>query len=69
MPSPDGKGFTPATAVAGPNGEAMAGQPVAQIDDALMQADMGEADLRNKLVTEAYGTVLPQRKVPEDYQR
>ena len=69
MPSPDGKGFTPATAVAGPNGEAMAGQPIAQIDDALMQADMGEADLRNKLVVEAYGTVLPQRKVPEDYQR
>lgn len=69
MPSPDGKGVTPATAAAGPNGEAMVGQPVAQIDDALMQADMGEADLRNKLVTEAYGTVLPQRKVPEDYQR
>ena len=38
------------------------------IDEALMAADMGEADLRNKLVTEAYGTMLPQRRVPEDYE-
>jgi hypothetical protein len=38
------------------------------IDAALMAADMGEADLRNKLVTEAYGTMLPQRRVPEEYE-
>jgi hypothetical protein len=69
MPSPDGKGFTPATETVGPDGKPMAGQPVAQIDGALLEADMGEADLRNKLVTEAYGTVLPQRKVVEDYQK
>ena len=41
----------------------------ATIDEALMAADMGEADLRNKLVTEAYGTVLPQRRVPEEYEK
>ena len=39
------------------------------IDAALMAADMGEADLRNKLVTEAYGTMLPQRRVPEEYEK
>ena len=30
---------------------------------------MGEADLRTRLVTEAYGTRLPQRKIPQDYQK
>jgi hypothetical protein len=39
------------------------------MDEALTAADMGEADLRNKLVTEAYGTVLPQRRVPEEYEK
>ena len=39
------------------------------IDAALQAADMGEADLRNKLVTEAYGTMLPQRRVPEEYEK
>lgn len=39
------------------------------IDEALQVAGMGEADLRNKLVTEAYGTMLPQRRVPEDYEK
>jgi len=39
------------------------------IDDALLAADMGEADLRNKLVTEAYGTMLPQRRNPDEYEK
>ena len=39
------------------------------IDAALAAADMGEADLRNKLVTEAYGTMLPQRRNPEEYEK
>jgi hypothetical protein len=39
------------------------------MDEALAVADMGEADLRNKLVTEAYGTVLPQRRNPEEYEK
>lgn len=30
---------------------------------------MGEAELRNRLVTQAYGTKLPQRQVPQDYQK
>jgi hypothetical protein len=45
-------------------------QPVAPVmDAALEEANMGEADLRNKLVTEAYGTMLPQRRNPEEYER
>jgi hypothetical protein len=45
-------------------------QPVAPVmDAALAEANMGEADLRNKLVTEAYGTMLPQRRNPEEYER
>ena len=44
-------------------------QPVAPVmDEALKAANMGEMDLRNKLVTEAYGTMLPQRRVPEEYE-
>jgi hypothetical protein len=30
---------------------------------------LGEAELRNRLVTEAYGTRLPTRNVPQDYQK
>jgi len=60
-----------------PNGAPGAGSAAGQmppvmaptIDDALAAADMGEADLRNKLVTEAYGTILPQRRVPEEYEK
>jgi hypothetical protein len=39
------------------------------MDDALLEANMGEADLRNKLVTEAYGTMLPQRRNPDEYEK
>ena len=39
------------------------------IDGALLEANMGEADLRNKLVTEAYGTMLPQRRNPDEYEK
>jgi Phage portal protein, SPP1 Gp6-like len=45
-------------------------QPVAPVmDEALAQANMGEMDLRNKLVTEAYGTMLPQRRNPDEYEK
>ena len=41
----------------------------AELDGALMAADLGEADLRGRLVTEAYGTMLPQRRNPEEYEK
>jgi hypothetical protein len=30
---------------------------------------LGEAEIRNRLVTEAYGTRLPTRQVPQDYEK
>ena len=68
MPNPETGGKPGAPLTEG----AMPGAPAVlpgTIDEALMAADMGEADLRNKLVTEAYGTVLPQRRVPEEYEK
>ena len=56
--------------VGGNGGEQPVMQPKAPVlDAALEQANMGEADLRNKLVTEAYGTMIPQRRVPEEYEK
>ncbi len=45
-----------------------AGMPMAPpvIDMATMQAQMGEQQLRAELVTKAYGTKLPQRRVPSE---
>jgi hypothetical protein len=57
----------------GPEGQVMApeatGGPTPVLDEASMMTQMGEGDLRNRLVTEAYGTKLPQRRVPEDYEK
>lgn len=40
--------------------------PEPVIDMATMQAQMGEQQLRAELVTKAYGTKLPQRRLPEE---
>jgi hypothetical protein len=69
-PSPDGStAGTPITGEAGQpmGGNADAASPILDEATALLQA--GESDLRNRLVTEAYGTKLPQRRVPEDYEK
>jgi hypothetical protein len=39
------------------------------LDPAQMQAEMGEQALRNRLVTYAYGTKLPQQRTPEEYEK
>lgn len=40
------------------------------LDPAIMEGlQFGEAKVRARLVTEAYGTKLPQRQVPQDYQK
>ena len=39
------------------------------MDGADMQAQQGEAALRTSLVTEAYGTALPRRRPPEEYEK
>jgi len=39
------------------------------LDDAAMASKLGETSLRTQLVTRAYGTKLPQRRVPEGYEK
>jgi hypothetical protein len=39
------------------------------LDDAAMASKLGETSLRTQLVTKAYGTKLPQRRVPEEYEK
>ena len=39
------------------------------MDDATIAAQLGDQSVRAKLVTDAYGTKLPQRRVPQDYEK
>lgn len=69
--------------VAGPDGQATPASPeqtmMAQqaapgqtplLDPSIIdQMKQGEQKVRNRLVTEAYGTKLPQRRVPQDYEK
>ena len=53
-------------------GAPMGGQPSAAtpiVDQATSMIASGEQELRTRLVTEAYGTQLPQRRVPEEYEK
>ena len=47
--------------------------PVSQmnpiLDPAVLEAASADQALRNNLVTQAYGTKLPQRRVPQDYEK
>ena len=38
------------------------------MDDVLIADQVADQALRERLVTQAYGTKLPQRRVPEDYE-
>ena len=52
-------------------GAGMPAAPMAPpaLDDAAMASKLGETSLRTQLVTKAYGTKLPQRRVPEEYEK
>lgn len=50
----------------GAEGGQMLPPPV--IDEAFIATEMGEQQLRVDLVTKAYGTTLPNRRVPSDYK-
>ena len=39
------------------------------LDEATIAAQMGDQGVRARLVTDAYGTKLPQRRVPQDYEK
>lgn len=60
----------PAGASGGAGAEPIAAptEPVV-MDDATIAAQMGDQAIRSKLVTDAYGTKLPQRRVPEGYEK
>jgi hypothetical protein len=57
------------TGAAQPGGAPAAPMMMPQIDEAAIQSQMGEQQLRNDLVTKAYGTTLPNRRVPTDYEK
>jgi len=59
-PLPTGPEGQPAVPPAGPT-------PLA--DEAAQLNALGESAVRNRLVTEAYGTKIPQRRVPQDYEK
>lgn len=62
----------PGMPMQGPEGAPIQGQPSAEtpiLDEAQAFLEQGEQQVRNRLVTEAYGTKLPQRRVPEGYEK
>ena len=64
-PSLGGNMGTPGGAPGAPQQPVM--QP--QIDEAAIQSELAEQQLRMDLVTKAYGTTLPNRRVPTDYEK
>jgi hypothetical protein len=67
-----GGGATPGAGAPGPMpGGPGAGGPAQPMLDpqTLDTLALGESDLRVKLVTEAYGTKLPSRQIPQDYTK
>jgi hypothetical protein len=72
MPAPVGPGGAQAGSSAS-SGNAMLpgavpGNPTI-MDDVLIADQIGDQAMRTKLVTQAYGTRLPQRRVPEGYEK
>ena len=70
MPGPDGQ---PGQPIMNPeSGMPQGGQPNAAtpiLDEAQQFLAVNEQGLRNRLVTEAYGTKLPQQRMPEEYEK
>jgi hypothetical protein len=66
-----GPGGAPGGAPGGgqPNEEAMPPTQTMLDPQTLDNVTLGEAELRNRLVTQAYGTKLPQRQIPQDYEK
>jgi hypothetical protein len=66
-----GGGATPGAGAAGSAaGAAPEAAPASNLDPETMgNLQLGEAQLRTRLVTEAYGTRAPQRQVPQDYEK
>jgi len=68
IPAQTGPGGSSAPGAPGAEAPAAPTEPVL-LDDATIAAQMGDEKVRTRLVTEAYGTQLPQRRVPDGYQK
>jgi len=68
MPAQTGPGGSSAPGAPSAEAPAAPTEPVL-LDDATIAAQMGDEKVRTRLVTEAYGTQLPQRRVPDGYQK
>ena len=70
MPGEPGKPGTPVMGT-GASGGQVPMQPTEPVvlDEATVAAQMGDQQVRNRLVTDAYGTKLPQRRVPQEYEK
>ena len=72
MPAPVGPGgASSGSSASAATPQAPGGVPgnPAIMDETLIADEIGDQDIRNKLVTQAYGTKLPQRRVPEEYEK
>ena len=72
MAPADGAAGGGGTAAGGAAGPAAGGipAPAPSLDPKTMDdLALGESQLRTRLVTEAYGTRIPQRQVPQDYEK
>jgi len=70
MPGGAGAPSTPMNST-GPEGQEMPMTPEEPVilDEATMAAQLGDQQLRSRLVTDAYGTKLPQRRIPQEYEK
>lgn len=70
MPAPVGPGGSSGAPSSAAPGEAPVEptEPVL-LDNATVAAQVGDQKVRERLVTDAYGTKLPQRRTPEEYEK
>jgi hypothetical protein len=71
VPGPDGSAapLTPEQAAGMAAGGGSPAQSPLLEGDIVAGLQMGEQNIRNRLVTDAYGTKIPQRRVPEEYEK
>ena len=71
VPGPDGSAapLTPEQAAGMAAGGGSPAQSPLLEGDVVAGLQMGEQNIRNRLVTDAYGTKIPQRRVPDEYEK
>ena len=71
VPGPDGSAapLSPEQAAGMAAGGGSPAQSPLLEGDVVAGLQMGEQNIRNRLVTDAYGTKIPQRRVPDEYEK